>query len=80
LIEDLIDCLSLLRTPGIGPVTFRRRARGRRELLGPSPVPVDEIVRLSGGSSGAVQVALLEPDLAERLDHHAAGKVSLRPA
>src|SRR5205823_5065833 len=30
------------------------------ELLGPSPVPVDEIIRLSGASSGAVQMALLE--------------------
>jgi DNA processing protein len=48
------------------------------ELLGPSPVPVDEIIRLSGASSGAVQMALLELDLAGRLDRHAGGKVSLR--
>jgi len=50
------------------------------ELLGPSPVPVDEIIRLSGASSGAVQMALLELDLAGRLDRHAGGKVSIRPA
>jgi DNA processing protein len=50
------------------------------ELLGPSPVPVDEIIRLSGASSGAVQMALLELDLAGRLDRHAGGKVSLRAA
>jgi len=50
------------------------------ELLGPSPVPVDEVIRLSGVSSGAVQMALLELDLAGRLDRHAGGKVSLRPA
>jgi len=50
------------------------------ELLGPSPVPVDEIIRLSGVSSGAVQMALLELDLAGRLDRHAGGKVSLRTA
>jgi DNA processing protein len=49
-------------------------------LLGPSPVPVDEIIRLSGASSGAVQMALLELDLAGRLDRHAGGKVSLRAA
>jgi len=49
-------------------------------LLGPSPVPVDEVIRLSGASSGAVQMALLELDLAGRLDRHAGGKVSLRPA
>jgi DNA processing protein len=50
------------------------------ELLGPSPVPVDEIIRLSGASSGVVQMALLELDLAGRLDRHAGGKVSLRTA
>jgi DNA processing protein len=49
------------------------------DLLGPSPVPVDEIIRLSGAPSGAVQMALLELDLAGRLDRHAGGKVSLRP-
>ena len=50
------------------------------ELLGPSPVPVDEIIRLSGAPSGTVQMALLELDLAGRLDRHAGGKVSLRTA
>jgi DNA processing protein len=47
-------------------------------LLGPAPVPVDELIRLAGVSSGAVQMALLELDLAGRLDRHAGGKVSLR--
>jgi DNA processing protein len=50
------------------------------ELLGPSPVPVDEIIRLSGASSGSVQVALLELDLAGRLERHAGNRVSLRLA
>ncbi|MEO8453742.1 MAG: DNA-processing protein DprA [Sphingomicrobium sp.] len=54
--------------------------RSVEELLGPSPAPVDEIMRLSGASSGAVQMALLELDLAGRLDRHAGGKVSLRTA
>jgi DNA processing protein len=49
-------------------------------LLGPSAVPVDEIIRLSGASSGAVQMALLELDLAGRLDRHAGNRVNLRPA
>ena len=48
------------------------------ELLGPSPVPVDDIIRLSAAPSGAVQMALLELDLAGRLDRHAGGRVSLR--
>jgi len=46
-------------------------------LLGPSPVAVDEIVRQSGAAAGAVQLVLLELDLAGRLDRHAGGKVSL---
>jgi len=46
-------------------------------LLGPSPVPVDELVRQSGAPAGAVQLILLELDLAGRLDRHAGGKVSL---
>jgi DNA processing protein len=54
-------------------------ARGSvEELLGPSAVAVDELIRQSGASSGAVQMALLELDLAGRLDRHAGGKVSLR--
>ena len=53
-------------------------ARTVEELLGPSPVAVDELIRQSGVASGAVQMALLELDLAGRLDRHAGGKVSLR--
>lgn len=49
-------------------------------LLGPSPVPVDEVVRLSGAEPGAVQLVLLELDLAGRLDRHAGNKVSLNGA
>jgi DNA processing protein len=51
--------------------------RSVEELLGPSPVPIDELVRQSGLASGAVQLVLLELDLAGRLDRHAGGKVSL---
>jgi DNA processing protein len=50
------------------------------ELLGVSAVPVDEIIRLSGAASGAVQMALLELELAGKLDRHAGNRVSLRPA
>jgi DNA processing protein len=51
-----------------------------QSLLGPSPVPVDELIRLSGAPSGAVQMALLELDLAGRIDRHAGGRISLRSA
>ncbi|MCF2513884.1 DNA-processing protein DprA [Sphingomonas sp. G124] len=50
------------------------------ELLGHSAVPVDEIVRLSGAETGAVQLVLLELDLAGRLDRHAGNNVSLNGA
>ena len=56
---------------------------GRYEQLivaGAADLPVDEIVRQSGVSSGDVQLVLLELDLAGRLDRHAGGKVSLRAA
>lgn len=46
-------------------------------LLGPVPVPVDELIRLSGDTPAAVQMALLELELAGRLERHAGGKVSL---
>jgi DNA processing protein len=50
------------------------------ELLGFSAVSIDELVRQSGLASGAVQLVLLELDLAGRIDRHAGGKVSLIPA
>jgi DNA processing protein len=46
-------------------------------LLTTAPVGVDDLIRLSGGSPGAVQMALLELELAGRLARHAGGRVSL---
>ncbi|KYC34150.1 DNA processing protein DprA [Sphingobium sp. 22B] len=46
-------------------------------LLGPAPVPVDELIRLSGLGPAVVQTVLLELELAARLERHAGGKVSL---
>ena len=48
-----------------------------RDLLGPTPVPVDELVRQSGLAPAAVQLVLLELELAGHLARHAGGKVSL---
>lgn len=63
------------------PVEADEDARQRIEgLLGPSPVPVDELVRLSGASAGEVQLVLLELDLVGRIDRHAGNKVSLMTA
>lgn len=46
-------------------------------LLTLAPIGVDELIRQSGASAGAVQMALLELELAGRLQRHAAGRVSL---
>ncbi len=47
------------------------------ELLTTAPVPVDELIRQSGSTTGAVQMALLELEIAGKLVRHAGGKVSL---
>jgi DNA processing protein len=46
-------------------------------LLGPVPVPVDELIRQSGRTPAVVQTVLLELELAGRLERHAGGRVSL---
>ena len=47
------------------------------ELLGPSPVAVDELVRRCHLSAAAVSVALLELELAGRLERYPGARVSL---
>ncbi len=46
-------------------------------LLGPTAVAVDEVVRQSGLPSPIVQTVLLELELAGKLERHAGGRVSL---
>lgn len=46
-------------------------------LLGPIPVPVDEIIRQGGLPPAIVQTVILELELAGRLERHAGGRVSL---
>jgi DNA processing protein len=46
------------------------------ELLGPVPVPVDELVRQSGCAPAVVSLVLLELELGGRLERHAGGRVS----
>jgi DNA processing protein len=47
------------------------------ELLGPTPVSIDDVVRLSGCSPALVRVVLLELELAGRLERHGGALVSL---
>jgi DNA processing protein len=52
--------------------------RGRIiELLGPTPVSIDDLVRLAGRSPAVVRIVLLELEVAGRLHRHGGGLVSL---
>lgn len=46
-------------------------------LLGPVPIDIDDIIRLSGCSPTVVRMVLLELELAGRLDRQAGGRVAL---
>ena len=46
-------------------------------LLGPSPVSLDDLIRMSGLSPALVRTVLLELELAGRLERHGGGLVSL---
>jgi len=46
-------------------------------LLGPSPISIDDLVRLSNTTPAIVRVVLLELELAGRLERHGGGLVSL---
>jgi DNA processing protein len=46
-------------------------------LLGPSPIQIDDLVRLSKSPASVVRMVLLELELAGRLERHGGGLVSL---
>jgi DNA processing protein len=46
-------------------------------LLGPTPVALDDLVRLSGATPATVRMTLLELELAGRLERHGNSLVSL---
>lgn len=86
-IEELWDELDL---PGIAPAPTRpvMPATGVEEeegdgevrlitFLGPSPVAIDDLVRQSGLPIRTVQMALLELEIAGRLERHGGNAVSL---
>jgi DNA processing protein len=47
------------------------------QLLGPTPVSIDDLVRLAGRSPAVVRIVLLELEVAGRLQRHGGGLVSL---
>ena len=46
-------------------------------LLGPTPVSIDDLIRMSGAPASIVRTILLELELAGRLERHGGGLVSL---
>ena len=62
------------------PLDFELDAGDRARivaLLGPSPVSLDDLIRMSGASPAIVRTVLLELELAGRLERHGGGLVSL---
>ena len=46
-------------------------------LLGPTPVAIDDLIRLAHSSPAAVRIVLLELEIAGRIERHGGGMVSL---
>ncbi len=62
------------------PPAFEPQARDRARivsLLGPSPIGLDDLIRMAGTSPATVRTVLLELELAGRLERHGGGLVSL---
>jgi DNA processing protein len=92
LVQSAEDVLEAVRPLHLGPVAQGRspfagappateaggsERRAILDLLGATPVPVDELIRQSALPAAVVQTVLLELELAGRLDRHAGGRVSL---
>jgi DNA processing protein len=87
--EDVIEAITPIGLGGVRQREFDYAAQGpsadadaatRRtivDLLAPTPVQVDELIRQSGLPPATVHIVLLELELAGRLERHAGGKVSL---
>ena len=62
------------------PLDFEAGADDRArivDLLGPSPIGLDDLIRIAATSPGIVRTVLLELELAGRLERHGGGLVSL---
>ena len=85
--DDVLEAVRPLHLGTTGPKPRRKvaepvepddRSRHRIvDLLGPTPVQVDELVRQAEVGLAEAQLVLLELELAGRLTRHAGGKVSL---
>jgi DNA processing protein len=91
-VTEAVDVIATLRPilgePPAGPLAEPAAAPPSAEpasderariaaLLGPTPVPLDDLIRLSGSAPPVVRVVLLELELAGRLERHGGALVSL---
>jgi len=87
--DDVIEAISplgarIVRQPafdyaaaGLNPDSDAEARRTILDLLGPTPVQADELIRQSSLPPAIVHTILLELELAGRLERHAGGRVSL---
>jgi DNA processing protein len=87
--DDIINVVNpILRRPietpleepgpgGLGEDTDAAERDRIVSLLGPTPVSIDDLIRLSGAAASTVRVVLLELELAGRLERHGGGLVAL---
>lgn len=79
-VEPIMERPIELREPDDEPLGFEPDASDRARitgLLGPTPVLLDDLIRMAGASPAAVRTVLLELELAGRLERHGGGLVSL---
>ena len=68
-------CASRTRTLDVEPEASDRARIVA--LLGPSPVLLDDLIRMADASPAVVRAVLLELELAGRLERHGGGLVSM---
>ena len=77
----MISATGLTRVFGsrtvVDAVTFSVHGSEIVALLGPTPVSIDDLVRLAGRPPAVVRIVLLELEVAGRLQRHGGGLVSL---
>jgi len=88
-VADIINAVApILERPVVPPLResdsepFERDPQGHdrghiTSLLGPTPISIDDLVRMSGASPAIVRTILLELELAGKLERHGGGMVSL---
>jgi DNA processing protein len=79
-VEPIMGRPLALREPDDEPIASEPEASDRARivgLLGPTPVLLDDLIRMAGTSPTIVRTVLLELELAGRLERHGGGMVSM---